>query len=180
MLKKLAAFVVLGTLAILTLSAFSSVGALPVTRFGFSLGLSEFKVSLPSNSVVSDAGNNFRIAHTWNGYYIPSIDVTGLLDLPKKSANLSATSGGVSRQYEYGPALRATGFASGSLKSKNAPLSEIFSLFPVPKNGIARQYEYGPALRATGFAVIARQYQYGPVSLATGFAAPAKKWNSGH
>jgi hypothetical protein len=166
MLKKLSAFAFLGTLAVLTLSAFNSVGSQPVTRFGFSLGLSEFNVSLPSNSSVSDAGTNFRIAHTWNGYFIPSMDVTGLLDLPIKSANLSATGGGVSRQYEYGPALRATGFAAVSLKSPHAPLSEIFALFPVPAKVPAK--------------VIAQQYEYGPALRATGFAAPRPKWNSGH
>lgn len=203
MLKKLSAFAFLGVLAALTLSAFSSVGSLPVTRFGFSLGFSEFNLALPSNSAVPDGGTNFRIAHTFNGYFIPSVNVTSVLDrlsavsgdetnfriahiwngrfipsvdvtgvLDNAAAALNRISPtGVPRQYEYGPALRATGFL-----------------------GIQRQYEYGPALRATGFAaklpqpasaplkVIARQYQYGPFSLATGFAAlaPHRLLFSGH
>ena len=105
---------------------------------------------------------NFRIAHMWNGIFIPSVDVTGLMVLPASPVAASE----ISQQYEYGPALLATGFAKPSLS-----LAEGF-----------QQYEYGPALLATGFAAPARvskpevfqQYQYGPALLATGFASPAK------
>ena len=129
---------------------------------------------------------NFRIAHMWNGIFIPSVDVTGLLVLPASSV---AGSQGF-QQYEYGPALLATGFA--------APVAVKFEG--------SQPYQYGPAILATGFAAPAatslptqltiRQlenyyrfgfarpgsislqmphfYQYGPAILATGFASPAK------
>lgn len=221
MLKKLSAFAFLGVLAALTLSAFSSVGSLPVTRFGFSLGFSEFNLALPSNSAVPDGGTNFRIAHTFNGYFIPSVNVTSVLDrlsavsgdetnfriahiwngrfipsvdvtgvLDNAAAALNRISPtGVPRQYEYGPALRATGFLGIQRQYEYGPALRATGFL-----GIQRQYEYGPALRATGFAaklpqpasaplkVIARQYQYGPFSLATGFAAlaPHRLLFSGH
>ena len=151
MLKKSSVFVFLGILAILALSAFSSAESLPVTRFGFSTGLSEFSASIPSNFAASGDETNFRIAHTWNGIFIPSLDVTGILDAPVSASGLKSPvvgSEGISRQYEYGPKLLAIGFL-----------------------GVQKQYEYGPKLLATGFLGVQRQYEYGPALRATGFAA---------
>jgi len=128
---------------------------------------------------------NFRIAHMWNGIFIPSVDVTGLLVLPASSV---AGSQGF-QQYEYGPALLATGFAApvavkfeGSQPYQYGPalLATGFAAPAAVKLEGSQPYQYGPALLATGFAAPAavklegfQPYQYGPALLATGFAAPA-------
>jgi len=147
MLKK---YVLLGVMVIagaLSSMAFASVTYVPKQNSGMAI-------------VEPGDEFNFRIAHMWNGIFIPSVDVTGLLVLPASSV---AGSQGF-QQYEYGPALLATGFA--------APVAVKFEG--------SQPYQYGPALLATGFAAPAavklegfQPYQYGPALLATGFAAPA-------
>ena len=128
MLKKYALIVVSGLIAILALSGFSSLGyqtaALISTRLSLSIGVTGFQTPLLSDFVPSNGDTNFRIAHTYNGIFIPSMSVTGVI--PE-----------VFRQYEYGPASLATGFAAGSVAPRMVPLSEIFSEKAVPSTKIS-------------------------------------------
>jgi hypothetical protein len=120
-----------------------------------------FVPKLSSGLAIAEPGDplNFRIAHMWNGIFIPSVDVTGLLEVPASAVAASE----ISQQYQYGPSVLAIGFAA-----------------PKAKLQAPQHYEYGPAFLATGFAApaarlqVSRQYEYGPALLATGFASPSK------
>jgi hypothetical protein len=85
MFKKYVLVVVLGLLAVLALSAFSSVNYQPVTTLALSIEPTGSLAPRLSNLVVSTGESNFRIAHTWNGIFIPSMDVTGLLTVPSSA-----------------------------------------------------------------------------------------------
>ena len=192
MLKKYALFTMLGVLAVLSLSAFSSVGLQPVISNAFSLA--PRAVLAPAAANPSGGLTNFRKAQFFNGIFIPPMDVTGAL---APAAAASDPSGGLTNFRKaqffngiYIPPMDVTGLLApaASEKSQYAPASEIFSLVAVPLKfqagtasgrsnflPIARQYQYGPFSLAAGSRVIQRQYQYGPFPLAA-----LSKWNSGH
>ena len=89
-----------------------------------SIAVTGFRTPLMSDFVPSNGDTNFRIAHTYNGIFIPSMSVTGVI--PE-----------VFRQYEYGPASLATGSAAVSVAPRMVPLSEIFSEKAVPSTKIS-------------------------------------------
>jgi hypothetical protein len=104
-----------------------------MSDLGSSIALTGFRTPAMSDFVASSDASNFRIAHTWNGIYVPSMDVTGQLKSisqqyqygPAKSATGSL---GVAQQYQYGPASLATGFAAVSGTARLVPLAELYSL----------------------------------------------------
>jgi hypothetical protein len=194
MLKKYALFTMLGVMAVLSLSAFSSVGLQPVISNAFSLAPRAFLAPAAAVSDPSGGLTNFRKAQFFNGIYIPPMDVTGALAPAATSSN---PSGGLTNFRKaqffngiYIPPMDVTGLLAPAASEgpQYAPASEIFSLVAVPLKfqagtasgrsnflPIARQYQYGPFSLAAGSRVIQRQYQYGPFPLAA-----LSKWNSGH
>ena len=154
MLKKYALFTFLGVVAVLTLSAFGPVSFQPVTGKAYSPAQISFRNPALSNSDPSNDPTNFRIAHTWNGIRIPSVDVTAALELPSLAASSAGDNFRVAHLWNgiRIPSMDVTASLEAPAKSQIAPLS---------------------------LRVVAQQYQYGPFSRATGFAAP-RKWNSGH
>jgi hypothetical protein len=169
-----------------------------MSDLGSSIALTGFRTPAMSDFVASSDASNFRIAHTWNGIYVPSMDVTGQIKVISQQyqygpAKLATGSLGVAKQYQYGPASLATGFAAVSGKARLVPLAEIFSLNASSKSsfvasGDASNFRIAhtwngifiPSMNVTGLLPeVFRQYQYGPASLAAGLA-PHKKLNSGH
>jgi hypothetical protein len=180
MLKKYVFIVVLGLMAVLALSAFRSITYQPAAMLSLSIAPKGVQAPVLSEFAASGDASNFRIAHTWNGVFIPSMNVTGLL--PE-----------VARQYQYGPASLATGSAVVSAGSRIVPLAEIFSLNASSKSSFVASSDasnfriahtwngiFIPSMNVTGLLPeVFRQYQYGPASLVTGLA-PHNKVNSGH
>jgi hypothetical protein len=174
MFKKYTLFTFLGVLAVLTLSAFGPVSFRPATGRAYSPAQVSFRNPALSNSDPSNDPTNFRIAHTWNGISIPSVNVTAALELAAFAASSPGDNFRIAHIWNgiRIPSMDVTATLAAPGKSQSAPLSEIFALFPVPQLSGAAKAVIAPR-------VVAQQYQYGPFSLATGFAAP-RKWNSGH
>ena len=76
MFKKYALFGMLGAIAVLVLSAFRPLGYQPVISNAYSL---------------ADPG--FRVPHMWNGYFIPSMEVTSRLGNTVKSSLAGPSAG---------------------------------------------------------------------------------------
>jgi hypothetical protein len=141
------------------------------------------------NNAVSITDTNFRIAHMWNGIYIPSMDVTGLITPPGTYVpSIADTNFRIAHMWNgiFIPSMDVTGLLNppGTFNQFNA----------VTSSQTPRFYEYGPAIAATGLArpgvtsfQTPHSYEYGPASSATGFARPGVtglqphlKLNSGH
>jgi hypothetical protein len=120
MLKKYILIGFLGLMVVLAVSAFGSVSYRPAV-----------------NNTLSIADNGFRLPHMWNGIYIPSMDVTGLLADPRNVRVPEISASGYRAPHMWNgifiPSMAETGFISDSMPDKSNQSVAVPGLQMPPK-----------------------------------------------